>query len=404
MIADVMYKPRLRHVEVFPIREDNGMAIALRDPSGLSDAMLSMSVPALQLLALMDGTHTVSDIREAFHVAVGQSVSVETVEQLVEYLESARFLEGPRFESYYASLLGEYRSRGVRDMPRAAELGISDGSGCQFEEILGDAERVSLAGPIRGLIAPHLDYPRGRPCYADAYATLRDRTAPDRVVILGTNHVGRSTSVVTTANDFDTPLGRTATDRAFIERLEHACGDLRRYELDHAREHSVELQVAFVQHLFGADRVAIVPVLCPDPCGPTRTAPFDGNGVDLKDFAQALRSLIEEPDAGDTLIIAGADMSHVGAGFGDERSLDEGFLAEVHARDRAALASMEINDPAAFVRSIANESNPTRVCSAGCMFVIRVVLADATAHVLRYHQAVDQEGQGCVTCAAVAFV
>jgi len=402
MPFDSSHKPRLRPLEAFRVAGDDGLQIALRDPSRLSDVVLSMSAPALHLLSLMDGENTIGDVRSEFQKAHGQGVSPDTITKLLDHLERAHFLEGDSFEEWYADLVNEFRSRGVREMPSAASLGISDTSGSLFEAILSQTEPPRFNGDVRGLIAPHLDYPRGSPCYAAAYGALRGRAAPDRVVILGTNHFGRSRSVVATASDFVTPLGRTKADAAFIEGLEARCGDLRRFEFDHVREHSVELQVAFLQHLFGADRFTIVPVLCPDPCGPTGTAPADGAGVDLRAFSEALAEQIAA-DSKDTLVIAGADLSHVGENFGDTRPLDDAFLEEVRRRDRQGLDWLEINDPASFVRTLAQDDNPTRVCSAGCLFALRTALPTATAVILRYHQAVDRDTQTCVTCAAAVF-
>jgi AmmeMemoRadiSam system protein B len=251
-------------------------------------------------------------------------------------------------------------------------------------------------------VAPHLDYPRGRPCYTIAYATLRNREPPDRVVILGTNHFGRSTSVVATANRFSSPLGVIETDAAFLKRLEVRCGDLRTFELDHAREHSIELQLGWLQHLFSESPFRIVPLLCPDPCGPSGTAPIDGHGVDLRDFAIALREAIAE-DPQDTLLIAGADLSHVGPSFGDEQPLDDSFLEPVRRRDARALERLEENDPEAFLARVAEDGNATRICSAGCLYVLSMALPETVGRVLGYHQALDQDAQSCVTCAAAAF-
>ena len=351
----------------------------------------------------MDGTNSIEDIRRRFAAATHHSVAQKTIEKLVDHLEQARFLEGEGFEAFYASLQDAYRQRGVREMPHAAALGITDHTGSVFEAHL-TASRVTVpSGRIRGLIAPHLDYPRGGPCYGDAYGSLRNRPVPDRVVILGTNHFGRAASVVTTGNAFETPLGRTEVDRAFLEAIEAHCGDLRRFELDHAREHSVELQVGFLQHLFGADRFTIVPVLCPDPCGPTGTAPFDGQGPDLDHFAATLEDVMRDA-GGDTLVVAGADMSHVGADFGDEGPPDEALLSVVRDRDTRALGYIVANDPDSFLRLIAEDGNSTRICSAGCLYLIRKALPQSQAHVLHYHQAMEAGGPCCVTCAAVAFV
>ncbi len=402
MLWDPTYKPWLRPVEAFRLPEGDGVTIGVRDRSGLSGVMLSLSAPALHIMAMMDGERTCDDICRQFRASFGRPLAAGTLHSMVTHLAEAHFLEGPKFEAFYQSLLEKYRSRGIRDMPHAAAIGIVDDSGAIFEDMLADANGHVPSRTVIGIIAPHLDYPRGRPCYAAAYATLRDRPAPDRVVILGTNHFGRSTSVVATGNDFSTPLGVSRIDTAFLDKLEARCGDLRTFEFDHAREHSIELQVAWLQHLFGAAAFTVVPLLCPDPCGPTGTAPMDGRGVDLRAFAAALAELVRN-EAGDTLIVAGADLSHVGVQFGDERPLDDTFLEEVRQRDRRALDYLEVRDCEGFLRSVAEQHNPTRVCSAGCIFVVATAMHDASASVLHYHQAVDTSSQTCVTCAAVAF-
>ncbi len=404
MSWDGDHKPRLRPVEAFrPSTLDEGM-VALRDRSGLSDVVLSMSAPALHLLSMMDGNHTCEEIRSGFFATFGQSISIETLQSILDHLGTAHLLEGGSFEAHYDSLLTAYRERGVRAMPLAAGYGLVDSSGDLFREMLradGSSVRVP-ENQIRGIIAPHLDYSRGANCYAAAYGAIQHRAAPDRVVVLGTNHFGRSTAVVATANAFETPLGRTPCDKEFLDRLQERCGDLRRYELDHQREHSVELQVAWLQYLFGASNFRIVPVLCPNPCGPTGTAPLDGQGVDLREFAVALGELVSD-DSADTLLVAGADLSHVGEDFGDDPPIDHAYLARIGEHDRGALRHLELGEPEAFVRYLYERENRTRVCSAGCIFVLAVALEAVRATILRYDQAIDSERRNCVTCAAALF-
>jgi AmmeMemoRadiSam system protein B len=397
-----LFKPKLRPIEAFPLDGEMAGMIGVRDSSNLSPAVLTVSPGALQLMVLMDGEATCDQIRAKFMVTFGQVITTQTLDTVVQQLEQAHLLEGESFEAYYASLLEEYRTQPTRSMPSAAHQGIVDDSGDVFREILSEVEPRRLQGEPKGIIAPHLDYSRGRPCYAAAYATLRGRSTPDRVVILGTNHFGRSTSVVLTGKDFETPLGITPCDRELVHRLESRCEGLRDHEFDHAREHSIELQVAWLQHLFGADRFKMVPVLCPDLCGPTGTKPADGKGVDLADFARVLGEEIVA-DGRDTLLVAGADLSHVGMFFGEERQLDEAYLGEVRQRDRRVLDAIEANDPQAFLRCVRDGGNPTHVCSTGCIFTLTTVLPDAAATILDYHQAVVEGLQNCVTCAAVAF-
>ncbi|HNQ21576.1 MAG TPA: AmmeMemoRadiSam system protein B [Phycisphaerae bacterium] len=412
MISDPSWKPQLRPLEAFPVDGDDEAHIGLRDGSGLSPVVLSVSQPAALVIALMDGTRTCAQICRTFELASGQALAPGALDSLLEHLDQAHFLEGPSFEAFYRDLLAEYRRGPTRPMPHAAALGIEDDSGSLFRDLLAGIPVRSLPGVVRGLIAPHLDYPRGSACYAAAYATLRDRPAPERIVILGTNHFGRGSFVVATAQSFSTPLGTTETDAAFVEQLEARCGNLRESELDHAREHSIELQVAWLQYVFGAGKFKIVPMLCPDPCLPAPDAGADDGhagvagaeslAVRLKQFAAALRDLMSGDDR-DTLLVAGADFSHVGPEFGDAHHIDDALLEEVRRRDHRAIEALEANDPETFLARVAADENPTRVCSAGCMYVLAHALPGCLGTLLGYHQAVDDARQCGVTCAAVAF-
>ena len=400
MTSNADERPRLRPVDAVPAPEAGPDMVSLRDPSSLAPGWLAVSPAVLFVLAHFDGQHTLAEVAEAFARQFHQPLPADKLEAIVSRLREAHLLDDETFQAYYQGLVEEYRAASVRTMRSAEELGIDQRIGRTLDELLAGAPDAEGDGHLVGLIAPHLDYARGAPCYAAAYANLRDRPSPERIVILGTNHFGRSSAVVATGKDFETPLVTTRTDVEFIEQLEARCGNLRGFEFDHQREHSVELQLLWCQHLFGPDRFAMVPLLCPDPCGPTGTKPRDGNGTDLRDFAAALVEGVGQ-DGQDTLLIAGADLSHVGAHFGDQRSLDDSFLPEVLRRDTRALRALEEAGPDAFLACVAEGGNPTRICSAGCIFTLLAALPGAKARLVKYHQAIQEQAQLAVTCAAV---
>ena len=122
----------------------------------------------------------------------------------------------------------------------------------------------------------------------------------------------------------------------------------------------------------------------------------------MREFARALAELVRD-EGGDTLIVAGADLSHVGGAFGDERRLDSAFLREVEVADRAAVAELERGRPEEFAAVVTRRDNDTRICSTGCMFALATALSDRTPTLLRYHQAVDEPTQTCVTCCAMVY-
>jgi MEMO1 family protein len=398
--------PKLRPVEVFPVEQDGERLLVVNDPSNLSVGNIVIAGPALYVFSLLDGRHDLEEIQQEFEKQYGQALPREELEEMLAQLDAAHYLDSDNFANYFKSLVDDYRVAPARVSGNGAGLGLNGNYAGTIREMMSRCE-VALTGNgerrLAGLVAPHLDYARGTPCYADAYGVLATMPAAKRFIILGTNHFGRATSTVATRKDFQTALGTTRTDREFIAALEQRCdADLCEHEFDHLREHSVELQVLVLQHLFGSQNFEIVPVLCQDPCGPTGTGPYDGRGVDLHVFAEALGELVRKDDT-PTVIIAGADLSHVGRRFGDSRDLDATFLSEIDRYDRKALAAVSKNDNAKFLNILTDAGNETRICSVGCIYALMTALPDARAELLRYHQAADSKTDTCVTCAAVAF-
>lgn len=396
-------RPRLRPLEVRPSqRRRDGYDVF--DPSGIADGVLTLSDATAFIVSRMDGLTTRVDIQAAFMRHFGRMLFSDEIDSLIDQLDRAHFLESAALDAHMAALTRQYRTAAARPIRDAASLGAPlEDLAAYFDEMLnGDgAPARTRPAAVVGLIAPHLDYDRGRPCYAAAYHDLAIRTDATRFVILGTNHFGRSASVVGTRRDFETPFGIVPCDHALMGQLDERCGvDLCDGEYDHAREHSIELQVLLLKHVLGDRRFTIAPFLCPDPCGPTGTAPREGRGVDLRDFAAAIRA--EADDA--VCVIAGADLSHVGRYFHDPRELGAAELSAVESSDRAVLRHVAASDPDALLKCVRGSSNATNICSIGCIFVLVSALANRAApRLLDYHQAVTTEAENCVTCCAAEF-
>lgn len=396
--------PKLRPVELHPSREYAGAA-DLTDPSGISKSALTLAGGALFAVSRMNGSNHRTEIQAQYMVRHGNMLFSDELDRLITVLDESLFLEGPTLDAHMTKLLASYRQSGLRRL-RDANSYCQPGEDLAgfLSKLLTTDEKAPTLSPIRGLVAPHLDYPRGGPCYAAAYRDLAARTDASRFVILGTNHFGQSSSVVGTSADFETPFGIVRNDRSFSSRLADKLGeDPCDHEYDHVREHSVELQVILLRHLMGERLFTIVPFICPDICGPSGTAPASGRGVDLRAFALALRELIDDDDT-PTCVIAGADLSHIGRYFQDDRDLDSATLRGIESSDRALLAELVAGRPEAFRQAVAATANATNICSAGCLYAVGVIMEGGQApRLLRYHQAVTREAENCVTCAAMEW-
>jgi len=157
----------------------------------------------------------------------------------------------------------------------------------------GLLDQAEPAGRMpKAVIAPHAGYVYSGPIAASVYARLRQgRGRISRVVLLGPAHrVGFRGLAVSTADGFATPLGEVPVDR-------QACSALVAlpfvHELDqaHAQEHSLEVQLPFLQEVLGA--FSLVPVVVGDAAPEQVSAALD---------------LLWGGD--ETLIVISSDLSH----------------------------------------------------------------------------------------------
>ena len=149
-------------------------------------------------------------------------------------------------------------------------------------------------GDLVALIAPHAGLIYSGPVAAHAYRLLLGRTF-DVVVLVGPSHfVGFEGVSVYAGGGYETPFGVAAIDTATANALVEATPVVREYPAAHAREHSLEMQLPFLQHL--APGVPIVPLVM----GHQTAATASALGAALASTLQGRR----------TLIVASTDLSH----------------------------------------------------------------------------------------------
>jgi AmmeMemoRadiSam system protein B len=205
-------------------------------------------------------------------------------------------------------------------------------------------------------------------------------------------------------------------DAALAERLSAALGPtmgpaLLEHRYDHEHEHSIELQVPWIQHVFGTDEAGAYPkvlgLLVHDPSVRNGES-YDGKGVAFEPFVRALREAIAALP-GRTLIVASADLSHVGPAFGDQTAMagEDGPGAEARNEvvrgDLELLKHMTDNKPEALVSSMAWRQNPTRWCSIGNLAAAAAVVQPKETRLLHFHAALDEQGLSMVTSAAMVM-
>ena len=391
--------------------------VALRDPSGLTDEVVALPLPLLDLVSLFDGEHSIEEMRAILTQRHGDAPSPEQIASIVQSLDDHGFLDSERFAARRRAIEVEFLASPIRPAAHAggAYAAEREALAAQIAGFFahadgpGDVVRASSASPsspsapgIRGLIAPHIDFHRGGPTYAWAYRELIDRCDADLFVVLGTCHTGMADPFAATLKPFDTPLGAVPIDRDFFEALERRYkGGLLASEGAHRNEHSIEFQAVMLQHLFGARRpFTMLPVLASylheavwaraDPEADPRVPRF----IDalLETMAATSRKVV---------VIAGVDLAHVGPRFGDAESNTEASLAAVAAADQGMLEAVMAGDPTAFYASVAHDGDSRRICGLSPIYTFLRVLPGVQGRLIRYRQWPDPAG--AVTFCAAAF-
>src|SRR5437870_937188 len=101
-----------------------------------------------------------------------------------------------------------------------------------------------------GCVVPHAGYIYSGHVAGAVYRKLPQRSS---YIILGPNHFGRGAPLaITSRGTWATPLGEARIDTLLARELIHACHLLNEDAQAHAQEHSLEVQIPFLQHLYKA--------------------------------------------------------------------------------------------------------------------------------------------------------
>jgi MEMO1 family protein len=232
---------------------------------------------------------------------------------------------------------------------------------------------------IVGLICPHAGYMYSGPVAASAYFELAQDGKPDTVVLLGPNHTGYGTALsVMTEGIWQTPLGNVEVDTELAKAIMQETSIIDIDEMAHRYEHSIEVQLPFLQFLYG-NNFKIVPIC-----------------FLMQDYESAVevgRALEEALDATNAVVIASSDMTH----YEQAKKAAE--------KDQAALKAIIDMDAKLFFETI--KAKNITACGYGPITSL-ITYANgvcAKAKLLNYHNSGDITGDhsSVVGYAAVTF-
>ncbi|HYU44124.1 MAG TPA: AmmeMemoRadiSam system protein B [Vicinamibacteria bacterium] len=164
----------------------------------------------------------------------------------------------------------------------------------EVEGYLADVVPVEVPGRLVALISPHAGLRYSGPVAAHAYARLRGRRDLTAVIVGPSHRMAFAGVSVYAHGAFGTPLGEIPIDEALAQALLAADDVMLDEPSPHRDEHSLEMQLPFLQHLVPGLR--IVPLLMGSQ-----------DRAEVEALARALGRALHERDA---LLVASSDLSH----------------------------------------------------------------------------------------------
>lgn len=149
---------------------------------------------------------------------------------------------------------------------------------------------------VLGCVLPHAGY-----IYSGLVAgqTLSRINIKDKIILLGPNHTGYGSEFsIMTEGEWETPLGGIKIDNMLAKQILGHSRHLKDDYLAHAHEHSLEVELPFLQYLKNDFKMVPVAMLSDDTSA-------------LKEIGKEIASVIEREKIKDsTLIVASSDMTH----------------------------------------------------------------------------------------------
>jgi AmmeMemoRadiSam system protein B len=412
---DARSRPALRAVEsiVVPDRQ-HGRVLVLRDTQGITDAHAVIPPELVPIVARFTGRLSCEDIAREVSSEGDGEVSVGVVMRLAAELERGLFLDGPTYRAARARIEGEFAAATTRLASHAGgayyaeaqALGRYIDGSCLAKANGANGHGAPSGAPLLALVAPHIDPWRGAVGYGRAYGALAASVPPeaDTFVLFGTSHAPMARPFALCRKAFDTPLGAVEADGDVLDAIAaRATFDPYADQFNHKREHSLEFQVVFLKHLLKGRPFRIVPVLA--GLGAQQASGSDPLGdAAIRAFMDGVRATVEARP-GKVVVVAGADMAHVGPRFGDPAAYDGVQRTVLEQMDRASLDHAASLDGGAFWSHVAADLAERRVCGLAPIWALLHAIggSGARGHVLHYEQTVDAEDGSIVSHAAMGF-
>jgi AmmeMemoRadiSam system protein B len=231
-----------------------------------------------------------------------------------------------------------------------------------IDAFLADVDVPLVQGDLKGLVAPHAGYSYSGSVAAFAYKQLQARVYGTVAVISPVHDYYGGRYLATRKSHYDTPFGLVPVDTELLGQLAR---ELELTLLDQDAEHSLEIQLPFLQHMLG--EFTLLPLMMGDQ-----------SLASCHQLSTALTKVLAEKEA---LLVASSDLAHLHS------------YQEVVEHDRFVQKFVNDFDPEGLSHSLARKE--AQACGGGPIVTVMLTARERgadKAEVLKYMNSGDVTG------------
>ncbi|MBK9250183.1 MAG: AmmeMemoRadiSam system protein B [Ignavibacteria bacterium] len=389
-----------RDLEIFTYTTESGEEkLYLQCSKGYGQAV-NLPIYITSIIELLDGKSTIDEITNHYNLSAATSINSYSLAHFLSDLDEMCLLES---ETFYTAkkIIDEFRASTVREAICAGNAypDSPEELSAFLTSIMNLSEPHQI--PANGIIAPHIDLRLGGSVYAAAYQAISTSDA-DLFVIFATSHYANYDLIIPTNKDFQTPLGLVKTDRELLDTIRKELPfEVTMDDIAHRLEHSIELELVFLQHCFPERNFTILPLLVTSFESFISAGILPSQNEKVAQITDAIRKVVEQSGR-KAVYISSGDLAHIGRKFGDSYDA-ENMLETLASVDSELLEQLQACNQDGFYSQIAAAQDKWKICGLPPNYMMLETMQPQEGKYLAYEQWNESERQSAVSFGAVAY-
>lgn len=231
-----------------------------------------------------------------------------------------------------------------------------------------------------GAVVPHAGYSYSGPCAAHIYHLLANSETPDTIIILGPSHNDLGKVSVWMGSDWETTFGPVKVNKELAKTILNSSDIFDSEPMPHMQEHSIEVQLPFLQAIYG-NKLKIIPIIItPKP------------SMNLCEQVGSALAQVIKLSKKKVLVLASSDFTHYGHSYGYLPFSGSNVRAEIEEADKKVIDEITDLNLEKYVEKVTKNQTICGQTAIGCLISYAKSMNASKGKLMKYYLSGDITG------------